>query len=82
MLFSETIFGNLTATISDHLTQFLFAPNILTNPSYNKSTVFERDWSKFKKENFILDHFDKIWSDIVQLDQQKLDLSKNPFQII
>ena len=82
MLFSETTFGNLTATISDHLTQFLFAPNILANPSSNKSTVFERDWSKFKKENFILDYFDKIWSDIVQLDQQKLDLSKNPFQII
>ena len=66
---------NLTATISDHLPQFLFAPNILSNPSYNKSNIFERDWSKFNKENFILDYFDKNWSDILQLDQQNVDLS-------
>ena len=62
-------------TISDHLPQFLFAPNILANPSYNRSNIFERDWSKFNKENFILDYFEKNWSDILQLDQQNVDLS-------
>ena len=66
--------GNLTATISDHLPQSLFAPNILSNPSYNRSNVFERDWSKFNKKNFILDYFEKNWSDILQLDQQNVDL--------
>ena len=40
ILSSEIISGNLTATISDHLLQFLFAPNILSNRSYNKSTTF------------------------------------------
>ena len=63
-LSSEMISGNLTYTTSDHLPQFLFAPNILSNPSYNKSNIYERDGSKFNKENFILDHFDKSWSDI------------------
>ena len=71
--------GNLTATISDYLPQFLFAPNILSNPSYNKSNIFERDWSKFNKENFILDYFEKNWSDILQLDQQNVDLSIESF---
>ena len=33
----------LGAMISDHLPQFLFAPNILSNPSFNKSNIFERD---------------------------------------
>ena len=56
---SEIISGNLTATISDNLPQFLFAPNIFSNPSYSKSNIFERGWSKFNKENFILDYFDK-----------------------
>ena len=42
LLSSEIISGNLTATISDHLLQFLFAPNILSNPSYNRSNIFER----------------------------------------
>ena len=75
ILSSEIISGNLTATISDHLPQFLFASNILSNPSHNRSNIFERDWSKFNKENFILDYFEKNWSDILQLDQQNVDLS-------
>ena len=45
ILSSEIISGNLTTTISDHLPQFLFVPNI-SNPSYNRSYIFERDWSK------------------------------------
>ena len=68
MLSSETISGNLTATISDHLPQFLVAPDILSNTSYNKSTIFEKDWSKFNHENFILDYLDQNWSDILQID--------------
>ena len=40
ILSSEIISGNLTATISDHLPQILFAPNILSNPSYNRSNSF------------------------------------------
>ena len=66
-------------TVSVHLPQFLFAPNILSNPSDNISNIFERNWSKFNKENFILDYFDKNWSDILQLDQQNVDLSIESF---
>ena len=76
---SEIISGNLTATISDHLPQFLFAPTILSNPFYNRSNIFERHWSKFNKENFILDYFEKNWSDILQLDLQNVDLSIESF---
>ena len=65
---SEIISGNLTTTISHYLHQPLFAPNTLSNPSYNRSNKFERDWSKYNKENFILDYFEKDWSDILQLD--------------
>ena len=79
ILSSEIISGNLTATISDHLPPFLFAPNILSNPSYNRTNIFERDWSKFNKENFILDYFEKNWSDVLQLDQQNVDLSIESF---
>ena len=65
ILSNEIISGNLTATTSDHLPQFLFAPNILSNPFYKRSNIFERDWSKFHKENFIHDYFEKNWSDIL-----------------
>ena len=41
----DIISGNLTATISDHLTQFAIIPNIFGNISGNKYNVYERDWS-------------------------------------
>ena len=50
----EIISANITTTISDHLPQFLFVPNILSNLSSQKSTFDERDWPKFNQGDFIL----------------------------
>ena len=44
----EIISGNITATISNHLPQFLFVPNIMSKPSTQRSNFYEKDWSKFK----------------------------------
>ena len=54
------ISGNITATISDHLPQFLFAPNVLSKTSCQKSNIYERDWSKFIQTDFVLDLLIKI----------------------
>ena len=55
----KAICGNLTYTISDHLPQFLIIPSIFSDPSSLKSNVYERSWSNFNKEEFILDYFEK-----------------------
>ena len=68
---------NITAIISDHLSQFLFVLNIFSNPSCQKSNIYERDWSKFIQEKFVFDYFDKDWSDILQLDQKDVNLLIN-----
>ena len=73
---SEAVFGNITATISDHLPQFLFIPNVLSNPLCNKSNTLERDWSKSNKENFILE---SNWCEILQLDKHNVNLSMNVY---
>ena len=44
----EIISGNITATISNHLPQFLFVPNIMSKTSTQRSNFYEKDWSKFK----------------------------------
>ena len=75
----EIISGNITAIISDHLPQVSLVPNILSNPSTQKSNFYERDWSKFKQENFIFDFFDKNWTDLLQIDQQNVNLSMDSF---
>ena len=51
----DIISGNITATISDHLPQFLISPNTFADPPSNKSNVFERNWSNSDQENFVLD---------------------------
>ena len=47
MAVPSIISGNLTASISDHLRQFLVVPNIFLNTSYPKSNNYKRDWSRF-----------------------------------
>ena len=53
----KIISGNLTASISDHLPQFLIAPNVFFNASYPKSNNYKRDWSRFDQEDFVLGCF-------------------------
>ena len=76
---NEVISSNRTATISDHLPQFSFAPNVLSKTSGQKSNIYERDWSKFIQADFVLDYFDKDCSDVLQLDQQDVNLSIESF---
>ena len=49
------------------------------NPPANKTNIFERNWSKFNHENFILDYFDINWPNVLKLDMQNVDLSFNNF---
>ena len=70
----EVISGNITVAISDHLPQFLFAPNVLSKDSCRKSNIYERDWPKFNQTDFVLDYFNKNWPDVLQLDQQNVNL--------
>ena len=69
------ISGNLTAKISDNLPQFLIAPEIFWNsPSY-----FERDWSNFNQENFILDYFSVNWKNVINLQRNDVNHSLQNF---
>ena len=65
MAVPNIISGNLTASISDCLPQFLVAPIIFFNASYPKSNNYERDWSRFDQENFILDYFSVEWDNVL-----------------
>ena len=40
------ILGNLTASIFDHLPQFVVIPNMFGNISGNKSNIYKREWLK------------------------------------
>ena len=71
----EIISGNVTSTISDHLLQFLIAPHIFQDAPNKKSNIFERDWSKFNREDFILDYFAIDWPHISKLQNNNINTS-------
>ena len=45
------------------------------NVSGNKSNIYEQDWSKFDRENFILDYFSVDWDDLLKTDKLNADNS-------
>ena len=57
----DIVSGNLTATSSDHLPQFLVAPHNFSNVPNRKNNIFEHDWSKLNREEFILDYLSLDW---------------------
>ena len=65
----------MTATISDDLPQYTIIPNIFCNISGNKSNIYERDWLKFGRENFILDYFSVDWEELLNIDELNADNS-------
>ena len=75
----DIISGSLTATISDHLLQFSIIPNMFGNIPSNKSNIYERDWSKFDRENFILDYFSVDWEDLLKTDELNANNSTKTF---
>ena len=63
-IFTNVIFPD--SIFPDHLPQFLIVPNIFSNPPSNKSNIYERDWSNFDQENFILDYFSIDWNETLK----------------
>ena len=45
----------------------------------NKSNIYERDWSKFDRENFILVFFSLEWNDLFKIDELNADKSSKKF---
>ena len=72
----DIISGNLTVTISDHLPQFSIIPNMFGNIPSN---IYERDRSKFDRDNFILDYFSVDWEDLLKIDELNADNSTKTF---
>ena len=77
-LIENIISGNLTGTVSDHLPQSIIIPNIFSNPPSNKLDIYERDWSHFVQENFILEYFSVDSNSLVNNDKD-VNLSFNNF---
>ena len=67
--------SNLTSTISDHLLQILFIPSMFSDNPDTKSNIFEKSWTNFNQAEFVMDYFDKGWSNILNLKHGNVNVS-------
>ena len=75
----DIISGNLAAFISDHLPQFSIIPHMFGNIPGNKSNIYERDWSKFDRKNFVLAYFSVEWENLLKMYELNVDKSTKKF---
>ena len=66
----------MSAINYDHLPQFAIIPNIFGNILGNKYNIYERNWSKFDRENFILHYFSVDWEDLLKIDKLNANSTK------
>ena len=69
----------ILGTICDHLPEFAIIPKMFSNISGNKSKIYERDWLKYNRENFILDYFSFDLKDLLKVNELN---SNNSIQMI
>ena len=70
----NSISGNIISSISDHLPQFLLTPDIKANSKPINEYSY-RDWSKFNREQFLLDYFEIDWNKTLKLHKQNVNTS-------
>ena len=63
---SGTISGNFCYKISDHLPQFCLFPTIDSHGIGKDGPIYRQNWSKFNREDFILDYFDIDWTSLFE----------------
>ena len=52
---------------------------MFSNIPGNKSNIYERDWSKLDRENFIIDYFYVEWEDLSKIDELNAENSIKTF---
>ena len=73
----DTISGNITVNISDHLPSFMITPKANQNHLPKKHNIYTRDLKNFDRENFIADLLATDWNSTIVEDNA--DLSFNRF---
>ena len=68
--------GNITSSISDHLSQFSFL-NILENKRKTPQIKYSRDWKNFNKQRFAYELSKFTWADVTSPDIDTNSSTKN-----
>ena len=71
--------GNLTLSISDHLTYFLIVPQDNQNHTPTKHNLYTRQSKNFDRVSFTCDYFEIQWDTILETEQNNVNTSPEIF---
>ena len=78
----DTVSGNLTVSISDHLPSFAIFPNSKMKHVPKRHNIYKRDFSNLKEDDYanIKNEFNEIdWDKLLQYEKNDADFSFNIF---
>ena len=75
----KAVCGNLTSTKSDNFPQGLFIPSMFAGSPTTKSNMYERNQINLDQAKFVIDYFDKDWSNILNLKHGNVIVSMKDF---
>ena len=52
---------------------------MVISQAINLYNIYEREWSKFDRENFILDYFSADWEDLLKIGELNVDNSTKKY---
>ena len=52
---------------------------MFSNPPSNKFNIYDRDWSNFDQENFIIGYFSVDWNEMLKIEEQDIDYCTDIF---
>ena len=75
----DTISGNITVSISDHLPSFVIIPNSNQHHLPKKNNIFRRNYKNFDQENFLLDLLNIDWTNTLEIQNNDPNRSFDSF---
>ena len=66
--------GNISSSISDHLTQFFMLPEFISDSSPTKYNI-SYDWDKFNNQSFLEDFENINWNEVLESNQDNINIT-------
>ena len=67
--------GNISSSISDHLTQFFMLPEFISDSSPTKYNIISYDWDKFNNQSFLEDFENINWNEVLESNQDNINIT-------
>ena len=67
--------GNISSSISDHLTQFFMLPEFISDSSPTKYNIISYDWDKFINQSFLEDFENINWNEVLESNQDNINIT-------